>query len=273
MTDEITFFKVLLYKHANEANALLRANYDGLETAIVRYLSFIDKEPLIQAFICDCVQEHLPAGFNPTSAVDQVCAEYGTTFAFPPSLEGECGVVYLILKDIVARKSSRNFGLLYKYGGGSTKYDDMTSGFLNEVAFRLVNGVKQALTIKGIELGLDSSLTQINTFNNEGAAIVAQSSDSSTISITQTNGINRSELESLISKLRESLNDLPDGKREQVSETLLGLKEELQEKNPKPSVIRSLWTTIKGFNDCASFAKNAASLGFFLSSQFPWFVS
>ncbi len=96
MTDEITFFKVLLYKHANEANALLRANYDGLETAIVRYLSFIDKEPLIQAFICDCVQEHLPAGFSPTSAVDQVCAEYGTTFAFPPSLEGECGVVYLI---------------------------------------------------------------------------------------------------------------------------------------------------------------------------------
>lgn len=62
MTDEITFFKVLLYKHANEANALLRANYDGLETAIVRYLSFIDKEPLIQAFICDCVQEHLPRG-------------------------------------------------------------------------------------------------------------------------------------------------------------------------------------------------------------------
>lgn len=59
---ELTSFRVLLYKHANEASALLRADYDGLETAIVRYLSFIDKEPHIQVFIRDCVQEHLPRG-------------------------------------------------------------------------------------------------------------------------------------------------------------------------------------------------------------------
>lgn len=205
--------------------------------------------------------------------VDRASTEYGATFTFPPSLEGECGVVYLILKDIAKRGFSHSFGLLYPYGGGSRKYDDMASGFLNEVTFRLVNGIKQALTIKGIELGLDSNLTQINNFNNRGTAIASQSSDNSTVNINQTSVIDKDELSRLISKLEETLDDLPERTRGQASEALLALKEELQEESPKSSVIRSLWTVIKGFNDCASFASNSCLLGAFLVSKFLWFVS
>ena len=50
----------------------------------------------------------------------------------------------------------------------------MAEGFLNDVARRLVNGVNQAITLKGIELGLDESVTQVNNFGNSGAAIASQ---------------------------------------------------------------------------------------------------
>ena len=56
--------KKLLYEHNTEANALLRASYSELETAITRYLNFIEDSPLIKDFIEDAVAHGLFAWFK-----------------------------------------------------------------------------------------------------------------------------------------------------------------------------------------------------------------
>lgn len=56
MDDSKTTLKKLLFEHNSEANALLHANYNELETAITRYLRFIEGRPIIKAFIDDIVE-------------------------------------------------------------------------------------------------------------------------------------------------------------------------------------------------------------------------
>lgn len=64
--------KKLLYEHNTEANALLRASYSELETAITRYLKFIEDRPLIKDFIEDAVANHTPEGFDASAIVQSV---------------------------------------------------------------------------------------------------------------------------------------------------------------------------------------------------------
>lgn len=64
MNDSKTTLKKLLFEHNSEANALLHANYNELETAITRYLRFIEGEPITKAFIDDIVANHTPDGFD-----------------------------------------------------------------------------------------------------------------------------------------------------------------------------------------------------------------
>lgn len=47
MNTSKTTLKKLLYEHNIEANALLRAKYRDLETAITKYLNFIESTPAI----------------------------------------------------------------------------------------------------------------------------------------------------------------------------------------------------------------------------------
>ena len=67
--------------------------------------------------------------------------------------------------------------LLYGYARGSKKFDDMAKNFLEEVARRLVAGVNRTLTLEGIEMGLDSNVSQLNYFGNHGGAVAAMVTD------------------------------------------------------------------------------------------------
>lgn len=273
MTDKKTTLKVLLYEHNSEANALLRADYYSLGPALERYLKFIDSEPLIKSFVDDCVQNHLPDGFDAASEVDEVKGNFGAIFSFPPDFKGECAVVYLVLKNIVARDLSCCDSILYPYGSGSKKFNDMTSGFLESVARRLINGVVRAITVEAIRNGMDANVTQINNFNNTGAAIAAQTADNASTTINQTNGMGREELDGIFSALEDSLLELTAANRETASDAIEALKDALAEQSPKPSIVKSLWSTVKGINDGATFAKNVAALGGFIAVNYPGLIS
>lgn len=273
MSDKKTTLKVLLYEHNSEANALLRSDYYSLGPALERYLNFIDDDPLTKAFVDDCVKNHLPEGFDAATEVDEVKGSFGTIFSFPPGFESECAVVYLVLKDIVARDLSRCDSILHPYGSGSKKLNDMASGFLDSVARRLVIGVARAITVEAIKNGMDASVTQINNFNNSGAAIATQTADNASTTINQTNGIGGEELEGIFSALKESLSELSADNRAMASDAIDALKDVLAEKEPKPSVIKSLWNSIKAINEGASFAQNVAALGGFIAVHFPGLIS
>lgn len=273
MTDKKTTLKVLLYEHNSEANALLRSDYYSLGPALERYLNFIDNNPLTKAFVDDCVQNHLPEGFDAAAEVDEVKGDFGTIFSFPPGFESECAVVYLVLKDIVARDLSGCDAILYRYGNGSKKLNDMASGFLDSVARRLVNGVVRAITVEAIKNGMDANVNQTNYFFGSGAAIATQTTDNASTTINQTNGIGGEELESILSALKESLSELSANDRATASDAIEALKDVLAEENPKPSIVKSLWNSIKAINDSASFAKNVAVLGGFIAAHFPGLIS
>lgn len=58
-----------------------------------------------------------------------------------------------------------------------------------------------------------------------------------------------------------------------ASDAIGALKDVLAEKEPRPSVVKSLWNSIKAINDGASFALNAATLGGFIAAHFPGLIS
>lgn len=272
MDSEKIELRKLLFKHSAEASNLLRSDYNGLNTALTRYLNFIDGQPVTRTFIEDCLANHLPSGFDENAEIDEVISDPYTIFDFPPSCEGESAVTYLVLKAIVDRNLCQSFHLLLGYAHGSNKFDDMAEGFLNDVARRLVNGVNQAITLKGIELGLDESMTQVNNFGNSGAAIASQTTNGSSTTINQSNGIDADVLNDIIEKLESSLPELSNANREIAADAIAAMKDVLEAPQPKPSILKSLWNTLKGINEGASFIENVTKLGVLIAPILPGII-
>ena len=148
----------------------------------------------------------------------------------------------------------------------------MVEGFVNNVARRLVNGVNEAITLRGIELGLDESVSQVNHFNNSGAAIASQTTNNSSAIINQTNGIDANALGAIIGKLENSLSELSDENRETAADAIDAIKDVLREPQPKPSILKSLWNTLKGINEGATFVKNVAEFGVLIAPILPGII-
>lgn len=111
--------KKLLYEHNTEANALLRASYSELETAITRYLNFIEDSPLIKDFIEDAVANHTPEGFDASAVIRSVSTNAYSKFGpFPPDYKGETAVVYLLLHALVEEHACNRDLLLMGYSHG-----------------------------------------------------------------------------------------------------------------------------------------------------------
>lgn len=269
MDSEKIELRKLLFKHSAEASNLLRSDYNGLNTALTRYLNFIEGQPVTRAFIEYCLANHLPKGFDENAEIDEVYSAPYTIFDFPPSCEGESAVTYLVLKAIVDRNLCQSLNLLMGYAHGSRKCDDMAEGFLNDVARRLVNGVNQAITLKGIELGLDQSVTQVNNFGNSGAAIASQTTSGSSTIINQSNGIDANALNDTIEKLEGSLTELSDANRAIAADAIAAMKDVLETPQPKPSIVKSLWNTLKGINEGATFIENVTKLGALIATILP----
>lgn len=272
MDSEKIELRKLLFKHSSEASNLLKSDYYGLSTALTRYLNFIDGQPVIRAFVEDCLANYLPEGFDANAEVGEVTSDPYTIFEFPASCEGECAVTYLVLKAIAEKGLCQSFNLLLGYAHGSKKYDDMVEGFVNNVARRLVNGVNEAITLRGIELGLDESVSQVNHFNNSGAAIASQTTNNSSAIINQTNGIDANALGAIIGKLENSLSELSDENRETAADAIDAIKDVLREPQPKPSILKSLWNTLKGINEGATFVKNVAEFGVLIAPILPGII-
>ena len=47
------------------------------------------------------------------------------------------------------------------------------------------------------------------------------------------------------------------------------MKEALSDAQPKPSIVKMILNSLKGFNDCSSFATHVATLVTFVSTPFP----
>lgn len=270
MDDSKTTLKKLLFEHNSEANALLHANYNELETAITRYLRFIEGGPIIKAFIDDIVANHTPDGFDAIEMLESASRSgHSALGPFPPEYKSESAVVYLLLEAMVDEHACNGGFLLYGYAHGSRKFDDMAKNFLEEVARRLVAGVNRTLTLEGIEMGLDSNVSQFNYFGNHGGAIAAMATDSASVTANQMNGATAEELKTILEDLKKSTGELDADRQQAALETIEAMKEALSDAQPKPSIVKMIMNSLKGFNDCSSFAAHVAALATFVSTHFP----
>ena len=270
MNDSKTTLKKLLFEHNSEANALLHANYNELETAITRYLRFIEGEPIIKAFIDDIVANHTPDGFDANEMLGSASRNgHSALGPFPPEYKSESAVVYLLLKAMVDEHACNGSFLVYGYAHGSKKFDDMAKNFLEEVARRLVAGVNRTLTLEGIEMGLDSNVSQFNYFGNHGGAVAAMATDNASVTANQTNGATAEELKTILEDLKKSASELDADRQQAALETIEAMKEALSDAQPKPSIVKTIMNSLRGFNDCSSFATHVAALVTFVSTHFP----
>lgn len=270
MDDSKTTLKKLLFEHNSEANALLHANYNELETAIMRYLRFIEGRPIIKAFIDDIVANHTPDGFDAIEMLESASRSgHSALGPFPPEYKSESAVVYLLLEAMVDEHACNGGFLLYGYAHGSRKFDDMAKNFLEEVARRLVAGVNRTLTLEGIEMGLDSNVSQFNYFGNHGGAIAAMATDNASVTANQMNGATAEELKTILEDLKKSTGELDADRQQAALETIEAMKEALSDAQPKPSIVKMIMNSLKGFNDCSSFAAHVAALASFVSTHFP----
>lgn len=269
MSDSNTTLKKLLFNYHAEANALLRADYNGADYAITRFIAYVEGEQVIKAFLDDCVRNHVPEGFEADKEV-QAVSQPNTVFGnFGPDYLCECGEVYLILKSIESNGGVWRGQLLYSYGGGSTKYNDMLKGFMDSVARRLVDGIDRYLTDLGIERGLsDTTYNQQNiTAGDHSNIAVSQASDGSTASVTQSNGVDAAELGKLLGDLETSFNDLAEKDRNEAREYADALREELSAEKPKRSVVKAVLTGLKGINGTAQFVAAVAAIAQFVTTS------
>lgn len=269
MNDKTTL-KMLIYEHNTEANTLLRSNFDELETAVTRYLNFIESKPVIKEFIDEVVASNKPDNFDASEMLDSVSKNGYSTFGpFPPEYKAETAVVYLLLRAMVDSKAFNNSFLLFGYSHGSKSFNDWTKNFLDEVALRLINGIHRTLTLRGIEMGLDSSAAQYNIFSNAVNASAAMATDEASITVNQTGDPAARELDEILKSLKGSVTDIDEEKQQSALDAIEAIKDALTEKKPKPSIVKTLLGALNNFSDCATFATHVATLVTFVSNNFP----
>lgn len=270
MNDDNTSLKIQLYDFCDEANAFLGTDYNNVADATARFLEYIEDDPLIKGFLDDCVQNYLPEDFDADAEVEEVSKGPNTIFGnFAHTFQGESAQVYLILKSITEHESWRSY-LLYGYGHGSNKYNDMVSAFQDEVSRRLVNGIERYLKRIGMQRGLDSmQMQQINA--SEGSTVIAaQSSGGSAATATQmNNGIDTERLSELMDNLTASFDKLTEEQRQEAEELTSALKEQLNEKKPKRAVVKGLLLALKGLSAVAEFTSAVQALQGFVIPLLP----
>lgn len=271
MNDSKNLQKTLFTFH-HEASVLLRSNWSDSPRPIARFLSIIESDETISAYLEDCVDNHIPQGFTASEELDAVSRQMGSTFGpFSVVPEEESAQVYLILKELVERNIQGHSMLFYGYANGSKKYADMYKGFLDGVAQKLISNVEGYLRLAGIEMGLVGTSGHVtNNFHGPvGSAQINQSSGDAVIYATQNNGIDAQELNELLNGVliaaKNSLDDIEA--LEDIEETLESIRDQMASNKPKRGIIRGAVSFLRGINAGTQFSAALTGLVEFLSDH------
>ena len=268
MTDK-TAFKKTLYCFNHEANVLLRSSWEESPAPFKRFLDRIEAEPGIKAYLDDCIDNHIPEGFNAGKDVREVAGNPGTTFInFSTIPEEESAEVYLILKEMIAQNIHGRSYFYYTFASGN-KFEDMYKGFLNKVVRRLIANITEHLTMIGIEMGLDSGDSVTNNFGSVHNLQMNQATDNSTINATQNIGIDEHALNKLIDTiLSAAKTEIDDAETiEDVCDNVEIVRTQIESGEPKRGVLKSALGFLRGVNGGIQFAVAVAQLIQFMNNS------
>ena len=262
MSDSKIELKKTMYEFSSEASAFLRSGYCDFDENLATFMAYIEGDAAIAQLLkeyASCV----PDDFDVQAEVKAVSASYGTRFGpFIASYKRKAGEVYLILKEVSANWQGRVTNVVGSYGNGSTKFDDMTKGFLEAVARKLIDAINRDLTTMGIDMKLSDTVSQVNNINNAQNVAAVVATDGSTVGVSQSS-IDYQKLDELISAIRDSMDGVPNEQRESAREYLAGIEEGLRAPEPKKNVVKVLLGAMKAINGGAQFAAAVTALAQF----------
>lgn len=226
--------KKIGYSFNSMASRMMRANFEEYNSILKKFINFIDNNDIIKNYIESCKNED----YDAKKDFDEVSNGHGQLlFDFGPSIEDETFQIYSVLKYIDQERILvyRKMGFVYY---GST-YQDTVKEFNDRVVLVLIHNIEEYLTRVGIDMGLDEETKFVV---NGGQVNIAN--DNANINVTQNNGVNTSELDTIIKGIIENLSEISKDDKETIIDSVEMIKDELTKPEPKVSRLRNCVTLI-----------------------------
>jgi hypothetical protein len=220
--------KKMTYSFNSIASRMMRAPYKEYNIIQAKFISFIESNEVIMGYINMGADEE----YNAEEDWNKVANVRGYIFNFGPTIEEESYQIYRLLKHIL--ENIKDPGYLFYRIYNESKYQDGVKEFNDRVVLVLIHNIEEYLTRVGIDMGLNEEVryvvygTQVN---------IAQ--DNSTINATQNNGINITELNSLISEIMGNLSGLSPEDTTTIKDSIEMIHDELIKSQPKKSILSS----------------------------------
>lgn len=230
-------------KFRQMASRVLNAHYTEINSVIKMFIEYIEDTPIINEYI----QSIFVTYPNLKDEINKVTASYGRhVLQTGDTPEQEISYIYQILKYVSENTSVKTSALGSGYTS-STKYQNMVKEFGNRVVLPFVNGIDDYLSDIATDMGYDEeSKFMINI--SGGQAQVNISNDNSTLNATQNIQVNPSEIASLITELKDNIeNEVTNNKIIKnilLTQAQLIANESANEK-PKKGVLKTAINTIQ----------------------------
>ena len=216
-------------RFGSEVERVVDGNFIDMPAPLVRLVDALDSEPVISAYVTDCVERHLPEGFDERAEADRVTDGPDATFGpFADDHRAATAQRYLIVSELARRGTKYHSPVFHGYGRGSERLQDMAHSFMDEVVVELISDVNAHLAAMARELGLES-LTEApepeTAQDGTGTPEVEASPE---------------RLAALLREVESSAEALGADEREDALLQLEALTDELASEEPKRSVVRVL---------------------------------
>jgi len=235
------------------SNRLLQADFNYYTNVASRFLAFIKKTPIILDYIADCglCEQNLKQEFDEVSRAHGSCI-----FSLGNTDEEEVRIVHAIMNYVSENNIEIHYGAAMGYSS-SSKYQDKIKGFNERVVMVLIRHIESYLTKIGIDMGLDEKIMYSISIQN-GQVNIAN--DNSTITATNTVGIDATQLAELLQAVRITANGLSHEEAEILESNLEVIQEEIKTGKPRKSYLVTAVSGLKILKGTAEFAAAVAAL-------------
>lgn len=244
--------KKIQYSFNSISNRLMQADYEDYNTALFKFVDFLEKTDLIYEYIKSCGEYE----GNIEGEVTKVAESYGRDrFDLGWSDEEEVRAVFALLKYIVEKDISV---VAFRYSS-SNRIQEQIKGFNERVVMILIRHIERELTKVGIEMGIDERVTYSIAVEN-GQVNIAQ--DHSVIHAE--NMIGGSHINSLIESVKTAASELTEEEKEDVFASLEIIKKKANSEKPDKGFLRMAMHTLKHIKGAGEFTEAVSSLIEFL---------
>jgi len=236
----------------------MKAEFEDYGGVLKKFLRFILDCPVICAYLDDCGASTIT---DMEADVKQVASSYGDYIFSTGETPAEENANILATLRFIADNNVdvRTYTMGYSHG---KTYNEKVKGFNERFVLIMIRNIEGYLTKMGIDMGLDESVRYNITVHN---GQVNLASDNAVINATVNNGINQTELQTLMDKVvSTSKLDMSVDDQTTVLESAEVILNELQQDKPKKSVVRGIVTTLQGIKGTTEFAAAVTVLAQFI---------